>query len=132
MIKSIKKAFYLTIGTISLITGIIGIFLPLLPTTCFLLLTAICYERGSDKFHNWLINHPYFGPPIVDWQRNKVIRTKYKILATSMMAIGSYFIYFNPRVPIYVVISYTIFMILILAYIWTRKSVASPIPKSAA
>lgn len=130
MFKNIKKAFYLTIGTISLITGIIGIFLPLLPTTCFLLLTAICYERGSDKFHNWLINHPYFGPPIIDWQRNKVIRTKYKVMATSMMVIGSYFIYFNSRVSIYVAVSYTIFMILILTYIWTRKSNASVAPNA--
>ncbi len=122
IIINIKKGLFLTIGVISLIVGIIGIFLPLLPTTCFLLLTAFCFERGSDKFHDWLMGHSYFGPPIIDWQKNRVIRLKYKALATSTMAIGAYFVYAKPMVPVYVVVSYTAFMFILLAFIWTRKS----------
>jgi len=118
----IKKAFFLTVGTVSLIIGIIGIFLPLLPTTCFLLLTAICFEQGSDKFHDWLLSHPYFGPPIIDWRKNKVIRLKYKALSTSTMLIGAYFVYAKPLVPVFVVLGYTAFMLALLAFIWTRKS----------
>lgn len=121
----IKKIFYLVVGTISLITGIIGIFLPLLPTTCFLLLTAVCYERGSDKFHDWLLKHPHFGPPILDWQKNKVIRLKYKFMATIMIAISSYFVYPNPKIPSYAIISYTIIIVSVLVFIWTRKSYAT-------
>lgn len=122
---NIKKGFFLGVGIISLILGIIGIFVPLLPTTCFLLLTAICFEKGSDKFHDWIIGHPYFGPPIIDWQKNKVIRFKYKALATTTMIIGAYFVYAKPMVPTLVVIGYTALMFGLLAFIWTRKSRAS-------
>lgn len=122
LITHIKKGIFLTIGVISLIVGIIGIFLPLLPTTCFLLLTAICFERGSDKFHNWLLSHSYFGPPIIDWQKNKVIRLKYKALATTTVAIGAYFVYAKPTVPIFVIVGYTAFILALLTFIWTRKS----------
>jgi len=118
----IKKGLFLAVGTISLVLGIIGIFLPLLPTTCFLLLTAICFEKGSDSFHDWLLSHRYFGPPIIDWRKNKVIRLKYKALATSTMLIGAYLIYAKPSVPVFVVVGYTAFMFLLLTFIWTRKS----------
>ncbi|MEK6628151.1 MAG: YbaN family protein [Bdellovibrionota bacterium] len=130
LITSIKKGIFLTVGVISLIVGIIGIFLPLLPTTCFLLLTAICFERGSDKFHDWLMSHPYFGPPIIDWQKNKVIRLKYKALATTTMAIGAYFVYAKPIVPVFVVVGYSAFMFALLAFIWTRKSLPTIVART--
>ena len=59
------KTLYIVIGTISLALGILGIFLPLLPTTPFLLLTAALYFKGSFRLYNWLLNHRYFGPYIM-------------------------------------------------------------------
>lgn len=75
------------LGAISLALGIIGIFLPLLPTTPFLLLSAFCFQRGSEKLHNWLITHPRFGPPIEDWNRHGAISQKAKIIALASMAL---------------------------------------------
>ena len=63
-----KRILYLLLGWFSLITGIIGIFLPLLPTTPLVLLAAWCFSRSSDRFHSWLINHKFFGPIVRDWQ----------------------------------------------------------------
>lgn len=120
--QALVKGFFISLGTIFLIIGIIGIFLPLLPTTPFLLLTAICYERGSDKFHAWLIGHKYFGPPILDWQNRKVIRLQYKILAASMMLISAFFLLQKQTVPMIGKVSYTVFMVLMLSFIFTRKS----------
>ncbi len=63
------RGIWIIAGIGSLALGIIGIALPLLPTTPFLLLAAFCFTRGSDRLSNWLINHHRFGPPIADWQR---------------------------------------------------------------
>ena len=119
--KAIKSMFIL-LGSVFVVIGFVGIFLPLLPTTPFLLLAAICYERGSDQFHKWLIHHKYFGRPILDWQRRKVIRLKYKVLAASMMLISAFFLLQKPNVPPVGKISYLIFMVLMLSFIFTRKS----------
>lgn len=120
--RGLFKYIYLVIGTVSLILGIIGAFLPLLPTTVFLLITAFCYERGSERFHNWLIEHRWFGPPILDWRRHQVIRPRAKWLATAMMSIGAYFVLTSFRIPVWGKWSYVLLMVGVLSFIWSRKS----------
>lgn len=60
-------------GLAALGTGVIGIVVPLLPTTPFLLLAGFCFCRGSERLHDWLITHPRFGPPIEDWRRHGAV-----------------------------------------------------------
>ncbi|MEI7596021.1 MAG: YbaN family protein [Bacteroidota bacterium] len=72
-------------GSISLALGIIGIFLPLLPTTPFLLLSAICYLNGSKKMYLWLINNKYFGKYIKDYQEKRGVKLKMKIFAILLL-----------------------------------------------
>jgi uncharacterized membrane protein YbaN (DUF454 family) len=109
------------LGGLALLVGIIGIFLPLLPTTPFLILAAICFQTGSEKFHTWLMNHKIFGPPILDWQKRKVIRTKYKILATSMMALSGVMIVIREIIPLWLKVAYFVFTAFMLTYIWKQK-----------
>jgi uncharacterized membrane protein YbaN (DUF454 family) len=59
------------VGTISLVIGIIGIFVPLLPTTVFLLIAAACYARASTRLYTWLVSHRTFGPIILEWRRSR-------------------------------------------------------------
>ena len=73
MKQQIKKLFLISIGWLSLMTGIIGIFLPLLPTTVFILIAAFCFANSSERFHGWLINHRYLGPIISSWEQNRGI-----------------------------------------------------------
>ncbi|MCK5039151.1 MAG: YbaN family protein [Thermoplasmata archaeon] len=81
----LASAFWVTLGTISLVLGIIGIFLPLLPTTPFLLLSAACYCRGSDKMHTWLVEHKLFGKYIKDYEEQRGIRKRVKAIAILTM-----------------------------------------------
>ncbi|HAR63117.1 MAG: DUF454 domain-containing protein [Candidatus Margulisiibacteriota bacterium] len=69
----IGKAILIVVGTLSLIFGILGIFLPLLPTTPFLLFSAWCYLRSSHKLYKWLISRPYLGRYILNYREGKGI-----------------------------------------------------------
>ena len=80
-----KKIVLLTFGHIFLALGIIGAFLPILPTTPFLLLAAYFYSKSNSKIHTWMLQHKYLGPPLSDWQQNGVIGIKAKILAATMI-----------------------------------------------
>ena len=73
------------LGSISLGLGILGIFLPLLPTTPFLLLTAALYFKGSPRLYNWLLNHRHFGPYIRNFRENKAIPLRAKIISLVLM-----------------------------------------------
>jgi uncharacterized membrane protein YbaN (DUF454 family) len=84
-----QRVLWLLAGVCSLLTGIVGIFLPLLPTTPFVLLAAFCFSRGSQRCETWLLQHPRFGPMVRDWRANRAIPLRAKQLATTMMAIGS-------------------------------------------
>ncbi len=83
-----KRIFYLLLGWFSLITGIIGIFLPLLPTTPLVLLAAWCFSKSSERFHTWLINHKFFGPIVSDWQSNDGIPRKSRNRSIIFMWLG--------------------------------------------
>ena len=77
----LRRAAWQVLGVTSLVTGLIGIVVPLLPTTVFLLVSAFAFERGSDRLHNWLVNHPRFGPPIETWRRHRAIARPAKMKA---------------------------------------------------
>ena len=83
-----KRILYLILGWFSLITGIIGIFLPLLPTTPLVLLAAWCFSRSSERFHTWLIEHKVFGPILRDWQSSDGIPRKARNRAIIFMWAG--------------------------------------------
>ena len=77
----IKKGILVVSGTFFIVLGVIGIFIPLLPTTPFLLLSAACYIRGSKKFYNWLIKNKWFGEYIKNYQEGKGIPLNVKIIS---------------------------------------------------
>lgn len=85
MAKGILRVFYICIGTLSLILGVIGIFLPVLPTTPLLLLTGVCYVRSSQRLYEWLMNHRYFGPYLKAYYEKKGIPLKTKIVVLSTL-----------------------------------------------
>jgi uncharacterized protein len=85
MLKRFVKSVFLTAGIASLVLGFIGIFLPLLPTTPFVLLAAYCFARSSERFHRYIMQHKTFGKMVTDFYENKIITVKTKIVALSSM-----------------------------------------------
>ncbi len=85
---NIKKHFFFIVAIFSLILGIIGIFLPILPTTPFLLLTALLLERSSPKFHRMLLENKIMGKYISDYTEKKGITLKNKIIALTFLTLG--------------------------------------------
>lgn len=90
---------YFIVGWLSLFLGVIGIFLPLLPTTPFVLLAVACFARSSNKFHRWLLEHKYFGHIIENWNSHRCIEPRIKRKATLLILCSfSISIYFVPIV----------------------------------
>jgi len=84
-----QRLLWVLAGIASLVLGIVGIFVPLLPTTPFVLLAAFCFARGSRRCETWLLNHPRFGPMVRNWRDHHAIPLRAKQLAWTMMALGS-------------------------------------------
>ncbi|MCS6787035.1 MAG: YbaN family protein [Thiobacillaceae bacterium] len=76
------------LGTLFLGLGLAGVFLPLLPTTPFLLLAAACYARSSRRIHRWLLAHPSFGPIIRQWQATRTMPRRAKRVALVLIALS--------------------------------------------
>ena len=77
----IKKYLFIGLGSFFVCLGFIGIIIPGIPTTPFLLLSAWFFSKSSSFLENWLINHKLFGPLIRDWNEHKSISRKSKIVA---------------------------------------------------
>ncbi len=83
--KRLIREVLIIAGTIFVGLGVLGIFLPLLPTTPFLLLAAACYARSSERFYNWLLNNKWFGRYIKNYREGKGIPLKVKVLSISLL-----------------------------------------------
>ncbi len=81
----IKKKGLVIAGLFFFFLGLIGIFIPLLPTTPFLLLSATCFFRGSEKLYQWLLNHRIFGEYIRNFREHRAIPLKTKVLAITLL-----------------------------------------------
>ena len=127
--QKVKKALYVGVGIVSLALGIIGIFLPLLPTTCFVLLAGYCFSKGSDRMHNWILNHKRFGPPIRDWRAHGVIRVPIKCWASLMIFTSGLVMWMVPSIPFFVQVGTSLFFVLLVAFIWSRPhSIPEQVP----
>lgn len=93
--KQLKRILLIIIGSISLGLGLLGILLPLLPTTPLLLLAAACFVRSSDRLYQWLITNKWMGPYIENYRAGKGIPMKAKIIGVSLLWISmGYTIFF--------------------------------------
>lgn len=91
MMSEFVKKLIVIFGTIFLLLGVVGIFLPILPTTPFLLLASYCYFRGSERLHTWLNNHKILGPYIRNYMEHRSVKKNVKIYVLLMLWISLIF-----------------------------------------
>ncbi|QCI99035.1 YbaN family protein [Agrobacterium larrymoorei] len=93
------RVFYLCLGWLMVATGIVGAFLPVLPTTPFLLIALWCFSKSSPKLEAWLLSHPKFGEPLRNWRENGAIPRRAKIAAVSLMTMSYAIFWFGTEPP---------------------------------
>ena len=109
----------------SLALGIIGAFVPVMPTVPFVLLAAWAAARSSPRLSNWLENHRHMGPHIRDWRRGGVVRRRAKWTATVMMAGGAVTMLYFVR-PLWVPLTAIAIMASVAVWLWQRPEQPPP------
>ena len=95
------RLVWLTVGVAALAAAMVGVLLPLIPTTPFVILAAFAFMRSSRRLHNWLITHRVFGPVILDWRKHGAISRPAKSIGIASMA-GVFVISLVLQMPVYV------------------------------
>ncbi|WP_372964439.1 YbaN family protein [Marinobacter sp.] len=119
-VQSGKTGFRI-LAYISAGLAVVGVVLPLLPTTPFVLLAAYFASKGSPAFAQWLERHPRFGPAIEQWRHHRAIPARAKILACSMMAV-SWSVLLLLGSPLLVLVISGLFLSVVAVYMVTRPS----------
>ena len=116
------RLIYIAIGCIAVVLGVIGIFLPLLPTTPFLLVAAWAFAKSSPRLEAWLTNHPRFGPPLRDWRERGAIPKRAKVIAIAAMATSLAYVLYSPAIPLYGKVGAALLLACCGTFIMTRPS----------
>lgn len=125
---TIKRLGYLLLGWTCIGLAVLGVVLPLLPTTPFVLVAAFAFSKSSKRFHHWLLTHKIFGPLVVDWQKSGVIRMRAKLLATVSMVVMLTLSFVVLDASLRLILAVSLMVSCVLAFIWSRPS--KPIEES--
>ena len=117
------RRLYLVLGFFFVALGFVGAFLPVLPTTPFLILATTCFARSSPRLENWLLSHPRFGPVLRDWRERGAIPLRAKWLALAGIIVGFLLFWIGSAPGPILTASVGALMLVGLVYVFTRPSV---------
>ena len=116
-----KKILLLSLGWLCVGLAFLGIFLPGMPTTIFLIIALWTFAKSSKKFHAWLLNHKRFGPLLRNWETHKVVPKKAKITMVVLQILVVFMIHYTFN-NIFITISLIIVLILVAWYVLSLPS----------
>lgn len=105
--------------------GILGAFLPVLPSTCFFISSAYFFGKSSARMEAWVLNHPRFGYAVRSWQETRSIPLAGKIAATVAMSLSGFFLVISPA-PFWAVFSGLCVLVASACYVLTRPTLRRP------
>ncbi len=111
---------YLVAGFVCLGLGIIGAFLPLMPTTIFVILAAGCFARSNERFEAWLLSNRRFGPTIRSWRAERAIPRRGKIMAGLGMVLGYALFLIGARPGLWLTLGVLTFFAACAWYVFSR------------
>ena len=121
MIDRAKRIALIFVGIISLALGGLGVFLPLLPTTPFILVAAFAFANSSERLHRWLVDHDVFGPLIANWRSHGAISRKAKV-ASILAMVAVIAISLALSVPVHAVIIQIVLLSVAAVFILSRPA----------
>ena len=120
-----RRLLFFVLGGLCFVLGVVGAFVPLLPTTPFLLLAAACWARSSPRFHDWLLAHRVFGPTLRSWRAHRALPpgVKGKAIALLVVVLGSsaWFVVTHPAAR-WVVAAVGVCLVIFLARLPVREA----------
>lgn len=116
------RRLYVAAGFFSLFIGLLGLLIPIFPTSPFLLLAATLFARGSERFYRWLLNNRYCGKQIRSWRNNEGLTIQMKMMVTVAIAGTLTFstVFFVPYIPVKIIM--ILIAISISVYIWRQPT----------
>ena len=119
-----KKIILLSIGWICVGLGFIGIFVPGLPTTIFLIIALWAFTKSSNKLRIWLLNHKKFGPFLRDWQEHRVVPLRAKILMVILQTCVVIMVHYTFN-NLFITIGLIVILVLVAWYVLSLPSKVS-------
>jgi uncharacterized protein len=119
---AVRRYVLFGLGLLFTAVGIVGAFLPLIPTTPLLILAMWAFSGSSERLHGWLLGHPRFGPSLQRWRTHRVVPWRAKITAWSMMAASLAYTIFVRRAPWPLIAAIAVLMAIAVWYVATKPS----------
>lgn len=117
------RYLFLGLGWINVALGVIGAFLPVMPTTVFLIIAAGFFAKSSPRLERWILEHPRYGGPVRAWRRDKSISARHKAFAVGCMAASvALTLYFGAAMPFAAKLSVVALVLVGSAYVLSRKT----------
>ena len=121
-----KRTILISLGWLCVGLGFVGVFVPGIPTTIFLIIALWAFTKSSEKLRHWLLNHKRFGPILNNWQQHKVVPRRAKILMVVLMSLAVVLFYYSLQ-NLYLTIGLIIILVLVAIYV---ISLPSEIPEN--
>ncbi len=116
------RALWLILGCVMLALGVIGAFLPVMPTTIFLILAVGCFSRSSPRLERWLLDSPTYGPSLRAWREQGAVSRKGKLYASLGMVVGYGLFWWGAHPSFWLAAGVGLFFLASAAYVLTRPS----------
>ena len=122
-----KRTILISLGWLCVGLGFVGVFVPGIPTTIFLIIALWAFTKSSEKLRHWLLNHKRFGPILSNWQEHKVVPRRAKILMVVLMSLAVILFYYSSQ-SLILTIGLIIILVSVAIYV---ISLPSKIPENS-
>jgi len=122
-----KRTLLISLGWLCVGLGFVGVFVPGIPTTIFLIIALWAFTKSSEKLRHWLLNHKRFGPILNNWQEHKVVPRRAKILMVVLMSLAVILFYYSSQ-SLILTIGLIIILVSVAIYV---ISLPSKIPENS-